>query len=280
MSQTLGNASLSAAICLNLAHQNLLGLENCTFGPHESIFELTQRAGESPLQERSFDFQVHMPITSCLFEAFLKCPTKCYLLSLGERATGNEYADWVRMQNESYRSDGIKRLTRGITLEDCASSLIPTENVISAKWNLAISYVARALDLESAIHAVEKVTSEARDKPEQFIPIRFIFKNKLSRDDKLLLAFDALALSETLKQEVGNGKIIHGHDRSTLKVKIGVLASEVQKLTKQLRQILTLTPQLADCPSSDRNPLPLGDQGGAIPESAAEYLIRTLASDI
>ena len=44
-----------------------------------------------------------MTITPYLYEAYLKCPTKCFLRALGEIATGNAYADWVRTQNASYR---------------------------------------------------------------------------------------------------------------------------------------------------------------------------------
>jgi hypothetical protein len=39
-----------------------------------------------------------MPITSNLFEAYLKCPTKCFLRSRGETGTENSYANWVRAQ--------------------------------------------------------------------------------------------------------------------------------------------------------------------------------------
>jgi hypothetical protein len=47
-----------------------------------------------------------MPITSDLFEAYLKCPTKCFLRSLGETGTSNSYANWVRTQYLSYSSEG------------------------------------------------------------------------------------------------------------------------------------------------------------------------------
>jgi hypothetical protein len=53
-----------------------------------------------------------MPITSDLFEAYLKCPTKCFLRSLGETGTNNSYANWVRTQYLSYSSEGIKQLLR------------------------------------------------------------------------------------------------------------------------------------------------------------------------
>ena len=80
---------------------------------------------------------------------------------------------------------------------------------LTAKWRLATEYVVRAQNLESSLHAVERIPSEGRGKPAQFIPIRFVFNNKLSLDDKLLLAFDALVLSESVGQAVGRGKIIH-----------------------------------------------------------------------
>jgi len=54
--------------------------------------------------------EVRVTITSHLFEAYLKCPTKCFLRSHGEAGTGNAYADWVRIQSESYRRNGIKCL--------------------------------------------------------------------------------------------------------------------------------------------------------------------------
>ena len=114
-----------------------------------------------------------------------------------------------------------------------------TKNVKAAKWRLAIDIVVRAQNLESSLHAVERVPSEGRGQPGQFIPIRFIFTNKLTRDDKLLLAFDALVLSEALGREVGLGKIIHGDDHATLKVKTSALASEVRKLTGKIAALLS-----------------------------------------
>ena len=51
-----------------------------------------------------------MKITSHVFEAFLKCPTKCHLRSLGENGSGNGYANWVRDQDESYQRDATRRL--------------------------------------------------------------------------------------------------------------------------------------------------------------------------
>ena len=93
--------------------------------------------------------------------------------------------------------------------------------------------------LESRLHAVERVPSEGRGKPAQFIPIRFVFRNKLTKDDRLLLAFDALVLSQVLGREVSLGKIIHGDDHATLKVKTSALAGEVRKRLEKIAALLS-----------------------------------------
>ncbi len=109
----------------------------------------------------------------------------------------------------------------------------------TAKWRLAIDLTTRAQNLESTIQAVERVPSQGRSEPARFIPIRFIFTNKLTRDDRLLLAFDALVLSETVGREVGLGKIIHGEECATVEVKAGALAGEVRKLTGKIGALLS-----------------------------------------
>src|SRR5712692_7645391 len=108
-----------------------------------------------------------MPITSHLFEAYLKCQTKCFLRSLGETATGNSYSDWVQAQQASYRSEGIKSLTQGAGQNECITGPIDMEDVQFAKWRFAVEATARAQNLESTIHAVKRLTSKGQDKLEQ-----------------------------------------------------------------------------------------------------------------
>lgn len=68
--------------------------------------------------------------------------------------------------------------------------------------------------VESRLHAVERVPSEGRGKAAQFLPIRCLFFNKLTKDDKLLLAFDAFVLAQALGRDIPVGKIIHGDVRN------------------------------------------------------------------
>ena len=81
----------------------------------------------------------------------------------------------------------------------------------TAKWRLAANVSVNAGNAESRLHALERIPSEGRGKPVQFVPVRFIPTDKLTTDDKLLLGFDALVLSESLGRKIISGKIIHGN---------------------------------------------------------------------
>ena len=51
-----------------------------------------------------------MTISSHLFEAFLKCPMKCWLRATNERPTRNAYVEWLQTESESYRRAEAKQL--------------------------------------------------------------------------------------------------------------------------------------------------------------------------
>jgi predicted RecB family nuclease len=167
---------------------------------------------------------------------------KCWRRAAGEVSTTNAYAEWAKTQDESYRTNETARLLGEQSNAEVA--IAPgTENLKSAKWTLATNVMAQApVNAGSAVsnlHAVERIPSEGRGKAAQFIPIRFIYRNKLTKDDKLLVAFDALVLSEMLGREVSQGKIIHGDDHAALKVKTSALAGEVRKRAEKIAALLS-----------------------------------------
>ena len=194
-----------------------------------------------------------MTITPSLFEAFLKCPTKCRLQFTGEPPSGNDYSEWVQTQNETYQRESARRLQEAVPETERVVAPAATVNLKNAQWRLAVDLVAQTPDrsadshvrksqpneetrglggprsepeLESRLHAVERIPSEGRGKAAQFVPIRLIYRNKLTQDDKLLLAFDAFVFSQVLGREISLGKIIHGDDHATLKVKTGARTAE------------------------------------------------------
>jgi predicted RecB family nuclease len=179
-----------------------------------------------------------MIVSSQLFETYLECSTKCWLRSRAEPATGNFYADWARPQNETYLEYGLKRSFATVPESDRATAPPIPKNPREVTWCLAIDVRWRTRELESRLQAVERIPSEGHGRPAQFIPYRFEFTNKLAKEHKLLLAFDALLLSEALGREVNLGKIVHGDSHATLKVKTPAFVGEVRKRIKEIAALL------------------------------------------
>ena len=119
-----------------------------------------------------------MTITSQLLEAYVRCPTKCWLRCAGENATGNAYAAWVQAKNEVCRVEGIKLLIAEVPDgERLVAS--PTENLKAATWRMAADLPAQAPNIETRVPIVERAPSAGRGKAAQFIPIRFVWTNKV-----------------------------------------------------------------------------------------------------
>jgi hypothetical protein len=125
-----------------------------------------------------------MKITPDVFEAYLKCPTKCWLRATNEPSAGGSYLEWVTVQNDSYQVSERRRLAAESPDDEVVISP-DMKDLKDAKWRLAFSLAARARTnsyvLESELHALERVPAEGRGRPAQFIPIRFVFTNKLGK---------------------------------------------------------------------------------------------------
>ena len=133
-----------------------------------------------------------MVISSPVFEAFLECRTKCWLRSCAEPNAGNAYADWARAQNNAYYEAGRRSLVRDASGERPRDCTCHFQDPKDATWRLAVDVHLRTNDLETHLQAVERIPSEGRGGPVKFVPYRFEFANKLTKNNKLLLAFDAL----------------------------------------------------------------------------------------
>ena len=171
-----------------------------------------------------------MNTTSHLFESFLDCPTKCFLRAHAEVGSTNQYATWLNSYKSTYRNHSLQRLQKQLPEGACLINP-PSENELNSNtWLLAVNAPACTQNLVTQIQAIERVPSVDPSKPAQLIPIRFVCFNKLSKDDRLLLTFDAFVLSKATGRDVTVGKIIHGDDYTTLKSNISNLLGETCKL--------------------------------------------------
>jgi predicted RecB family nuclease len=177
-------------------------------------------------------------ITSQLFEAYLDCPTKCFLRSTGEAVTGNAFATWNHTRSEAYHLDGVRRLTAGQPQEFGSYSIEPG-SWKSALWLFARSQGVSAQNMATTFHVVQRIPPEGTSKASQLVPIRFVHANKLSRSDKLMAGFDALVLSKAFGIKVGLAKIIYGDHAATFKLRTNTVSREVNKTIGEVAALLS-----------------------------------------
>src|SRR5262245_16484727 len=122
-------------------------------------------------------------VTSQLFAAFLACPTKCFLRSIGQSATENTFTTWKEARDESYRREGFRRLSAELppALERIS---VERRTLKNAGWQLAFGQVVRAQNLEASIHVVQRIPVGEISKPPKIIRIRFVPINKWSKPNR------------------------------------------------------------------------------------------------
>jgi predicted RecB family nuclease len=130
----------------------------------------------------------------------------------------------------------------------------------AAKWRLAINPIVQGAKVAAQLHAIERVPAEGPGKMPQLIPIRFIAFDKLGKDDRLAVTFDALALADVIGRAVSKSKIIHGEDRAVLTVNIARFESEVRNIIDKVVELvanasppdLVLVRHCVECEFRDR----------------------------
>jgi hypothetical protein len=63
-----------------------------------------------------------MTIALELLEAYVKCPTKCWLISKREPISDSGHAQWVQARNEAYLASGVQRLRSETPHAECIIS--------------------------------------------------------------------------------------------------------------------------------------------------------------
>jgi len=181
-----------------------------------------------------------MKITRRLFEAYIKCPMKCWLRSIDEPTSSdrsNLYAGWIDHQNETYRARLLKQQMMEGPSDQYAIAAALTD-VKSTKWRLALDVRIETSNLDVRLDVVERIPT-GRGKATQFIPGRFLFTNKLTKDDRLSVAFDALALSMIVGRNIPLGKIIHGERHTSSIIRLSEQTNEVRQRISKITTMLS-----------------------------------------
>ena len=177
------------------------------------------------------------PITQESFEAFLKCPRKSHLVSAGAIGAQSDLHDWQRRLEANFKEAASSRLRSSLRPNEWYVGTPPGEGLQDRRYRLVFDYTVSEPDVHARLHALEVDCSGDRARHYCYIPIRFVPKEKVTASDKLMLAFDAYALSQATGKVPAVGKIVHGCRCSAIRLPLPKLIrrvrSVIEKIVKQ-----------------------------------------------
>jgi predicted RecB family nuclease len=171
-----------------------------------------------------------MVITQEIFEAFLRCPTKSYLYSHGPIPTASALTNSRQQLQVAFLRDGVSGISRKIPAADLFVGT-PVANAVKQRAHRVIlDCIITTPALRSRLHGMELTRSSKRTGHNSYVPLRFVPNEKISGVDKLVLAFDAFALSHLSGGKPQCGKVIHGTDFKTTTVPLTTHYGKLQTI--------------------------------------------------
>jgi predicted RecB family nuclease len=164
-----------------------------------------------------------MLITDIIFHAFLQCETKGHLKLAGAVGDQREFPEWERHLVEDYKQQCYRHWRADFGEAECLVGVAFPQDLDNSRCRLVMDCTVRAQEMQAHFHAVERVAAPDKQNYSPYMPIRCVPGEKITTQDKLLLAFDALVLLTVSGQAPRFGKIIHGRERASAKVEVAGL---------------------------------------------------------
>src|SRR5215469_2173266 len=133
-----------------------------------------------------------MTTTDVIFAAFLQCETKAYLLGDGVRGARSEVSSLQQHLSKRYKQAATEWLKSDVQKPESVGR--PSSRFRGKQGSYVFEPVIESADLRAQPDAVHQTTSKPNGQDVISAPVRFIRAEKPTRADKLLLAFDALAI--------------------------------------------------------------------------------------
>ena len=163
-----------------------------------------------------------MLITDDIFQAFLQCETKAYLKLVSAVGNHQEFPEWERHLVEDYKQQCYRQWRADFGEAVCLVGVFP-QDLDNSLCRFVLDCRVCAQEIQSHLHAVERVASPGTTNQSPYMPIRCGPREKITTQDKLLLAFAVLVLWTVSGQAPRFGKIIHGRERASAKVEVAGL---------------------------------------------------------
>jgi len=173
-------------------------------------------------------------ITKIIFQSFLRCEMKAYLACSRTVEEQCNFADYYQRLAEKYKNKSSAYLISKCSENEYKIGASFPKHFDDKRLRFLIDCEAHGEQLISHIDAVERLLSAGEKNTQNYIPINFVSSEKITKYEKLMLSFDALVLFCASGELPLFGKIIHGSQLRTDKVKLDGLIHETRTIFKKI----------------------------------------------
>ena len=177
-------------------------------------------------------------ISGLIFAALLECETKAYLLQHATVGATSETEDLRRSLNAAHKRSASGRLQTGVPEHEVFVGTPSREGLQAGTYGLIIGPdipFSHGIAYPDALERLPRRGVRARA---AYRPIRFSRAHKPTSQDKLVLAFDALAVADAVGQMPSTGRVIHGFQYATHTAPLIKPIRKVRSIIKAARLLL------------------------------------------
>lgn len=178
-------------------------------------------------------------VTNDTFVNFLQCKRKAFLRAADVRGQPADVETVLLDLGRDFRRQALEALLGPYRPQDVLNDPPSLELALMSQPQVIVNATASGDGMSSLIQAAERMKEMDQHDAPVYVPILFVLNETISRTDKLLLAFNALAMSSVQGVLPPIGKIVHGSTSRVLKCKIEPLVGEVRKVMAQIQATRT-----------------------------------------
>jgi predicted RecB family nuclease len=177
-------------------------------------------------------------ITDQAFLSFLNCPRKAFLQEAGRPGERTDIEAVHLDMDALYLQRALEAFLVSRPPSDILRDPASWAAVADAP-QVVVNVTLGDGELQAHLHAAERAAVRGGRASPMYAPVLFVRNNRLTRIDKLLVAFQALALSAVQGAVPPVAKIIHGEIAKAVRVKIEPLLADVRRTVHAMRAVLS-----------------------------------------
>lgn len=201
------------------------------------------------------DMNPDTAITDATFEAFLHCETKAYLLHEGASGAQTEVGAWQQGPTHRFKQRAAEWLTSTVRDGEVYVGTPSLRMLGQGSHQIVLGPLMESPELRAQPEALWRLPSASGSSDSRYSPVRFVRNEKVSRFDKLVLAFDALVLYRVTGKAPGSGKLVYGSQYDIITVPLAKLLESARStvakvMTQQANHIpppLVLNKHCPEC---------------------------------